>query len=497
LRSSSNGKGASRWTLAGNRGNIAGSRAFLASAGNAASLFAMNCKPRPCSAIRLLGSFIAILALVSSASAGWKEKVLYSFNGGSDGYGPAGGVVFDRAGNLYGANSWGGSGCPSGGCGTAFEVSPPTQKGGAWTETTIYAFRGVGGSDKDGLTPEGGVIIDQQGNLYGTTSLGGNGACVLLGSPVGCGIVYELSPPTQKGGSWTETILYNFQGGNDGYFPFGDLVFDKHGSLYGATWYGGGQGSNCDTYYGGNCGTVFKLSPPKKKGGKWTERILHSFGGGMDGANPNGYLILDGNGAVYGLTFSGGHQSCHCYGTAFKLKPPTKGGAWSEQLLHSFDRTTSDGGNPMAGPTLDTKGRLYGTTLNGGPGPGGIVFRLTPPSGKSGSWKEVVLYGFHGKDGGYAPESTLVFDGSGGLYGTTYVGNGGDLNGSVFRIRRPQRQGGTWRVSYLHGFTGLPDGVLPSAGVVFDKAGHLYGTTQQGGTGACAGGCGSVFQVSP
>src|SRR5579863_2742347 len=159
---------------------------------------------------------LAMLMVTANASAQWNERVLYSFQGGSDGYTPAGGVVFDKAGNLYGANSWGGSGgCPSPGCGTVFEISPPTQKGGSWTETTIYAFRGVGGSVKDGLTPEGGVIIDQQGNLYGTTMLGGNGPCILLGSPAGCGIVYGLSPPTQKGGPWTETILYSFQGGNE------------------------------------------------------------------------------------------------------------------------------------------------------------------------------------------------------------------------------------------------------------------------------------------
>jgi hypothetical protein len=120
-----------------------------------------------------------ILATVLSASAASKEKVLYSFQGGSDGYAPAGGVFFDKAGNLYGVNAWGGAGgCQ---CGTVFEISPPSQKGGAWTETTIYTFQGVQGAFKDGLTPAGGVVIDQQGNLYGTTSLGGSGHCVLLG----------------------------------------------------------------------------------------------------------------------------------------------------------------------------------------------------------------------------------------------------------------------------------------------------------------------------
>jgi len=229
----------------------------------------------------------------------WKEKVLYSFQGGSDGALPAGGVVFDKAGNLYGATSDGGSTCLPQECGTVFEVSPPSQKGGAWTESVIYTFQGAFDGSSDGLTPEGAVIIDQQGNLYGTTTLGRNGGCVLLGSRVGCGTVYELSPPMQKGDPWTETILYNFQGGKDGYFPRGDLVFDKQGSLYGATDFGGGKGTTCNIYYGGNCGTVFKLSPPKQKGSAWTEQILHSFAGGTsgkksgDGADPNGGLIFD------------------------------------------------------------------------------------------------------------------------------------------------------------------------------------------------------------
>lgn len=465
----------------------------------------MNPNPWPVNAGRLLVVAVAMLMLTASASAEWNEKVLYSFQDSSDGNTPAGGAVFDKAGNLYGANEWGGSGgCPSPGCGTVFEVSLPTQKGGAWTETTIYAFQGVLGGLSDGFTPVGGVIIDQQGNSYGTTSLGGNGPCILLGSPTGCGIVYELSPPMQKGGQWTETILYNFQSGNDGYFPWGDLVFDKHGNLYGATQFGGGQGNTCNQYFGGNCGTVFKLSPPKQKGGAWTERILHSFGGGADGANPNGDLILDGNGDIYGLTNAGGNQDCNygsgevgC-GTAFKLNPPKKkGGTWGEQLLHRFDRTSSDGGNPVAGLLLDSKGNLYGTTLNGGQGPGGIVFRLEPPN-KSGRWKETILHAFSGyNDDGYAPESSLAVDQIGRLYGTTYVGRGGTLRGSVFRLDPPSRKGESWVHNVLHGFTGIPDGMFPAAGLIFDEQGNLYSTTVQGGNGDCSGGCGTVFQVSP
>jgi uncharacterized repeat protein (TIGR03803 family) len=310
-----------------------------------------------------------------------------------------------------------------------------------------------------------------------------------------------LSPPTQQGGSWTETILYSFQGGNDGYFPIGDLVFDKHGDLYGSTWYGGGQGTNCDLYYGGNCGTVFKLSPPSGKSGVWTEQVLHSFGGGKDGATPNGYLALNSAGGVYGLTNSGGNEDCD-YGSgqvgcgiAFGLTKHPRG-AWNEVILHRFDRSSTDGGNPMAGPIFDLKGNLFGTTLNGGPGPGGIVFRLSPPKGKSGEWKETILHGFSGyNDKGYDPESSLIFDRKGNLYGTTYVSARGALRGDVFKLS--SRKSGRWSLDILHGFKGVPDGVLPATGLVFDGAGNLYSTTTSGGTGSCPGGCGTVFEVSP
>ncbi len=466
----------------------------------------MNPNPWPLNVGRVLVVASAMLMLTANASAEWKEKVLYSFQGIPDGATPAGGVIFDKQGNLYGATSDGGYACLPQGCGTVFEVSPPTQKAGAWSETTIYTFQGAFGGSSDGLTPVGGVIIDLQGNLYGTTAYGGSGPCILLGSKVGCGMVYELSPPTQKGGQWTETILYNFQGGNDGDFPWGDLIFDKHGNLYGATQFGGGQGNTCNQYFGGNCGTVFKVSPPKQQGGTWTEEILHSYGGGADGANPNGDLILDGNGDIYGLTNAGGNQDCNygsgqvgC-GTAFKLNPPKKkGSTWSEQLLHRFDRTNSDGGNPVAGLLLDSKGNLYGTTLNGGQGPGGIVFRLAPPSSKFDRWKETILHSFSAYDeGGYDPECSLVVDQAGRLYGTTNVGKGGTLRGGVFRLAPPSRKGGAWIPSVLHGFTGVPDGMFPATNVIFDKHGNLYSTTLQGGAGTgCSGGCGTVFEVSP
>jgi hypothetical protein len=141
----------------------------------------------------------------------------------------------------------------------------------------LYVFKGH--DQNDGSGPTGRLLADSSGNLYGVTGYGGSGPCVLFGTPTGCGTVYEPSPPKQKGGAWTESVLYNFQGGKDGDLPSGTLVFDKAGNLYGVTLFGGGKGTSCDIFYGGTCGTVFKLSPPKTKGGNWTEKVLHSFAG--------------------------------------------------------------------------------------------------------------------------------------------------------------------------------------------------------------------------
>ena len=245
------------------------------------------------------------LTLAVPASAQWKEQVLYSFQGGTnDGSVPAGGVMFDKQGNLFGATPWGRAPPPQRRW-HAFPASePPAMKGDPWTETLIYQFQGE--SSKDGSEPSGGLIMDAAGNLYGVTAYGGTGNCKLLGSLYGCGTVYELSPPQQQGEAWTETILYSFPTAKQGYENRGSGFRRVRRNLYGATSFGGGKGTTCDEFYGGNCGAVFELSPPKTKGGKWTEKVLHAFASGTDGANPNGGLVLDSKGAVYGTTSFGG-----------------------------------------------------------------------------------------------------------------------------------------------------------------------------------------------
>src|SRR5580698_2461141 len=364
-------------------------------------------------AVRWVISLGIILATASTASAEGKEKVLYSFQGLRDGSVPAGGVVFDTHGNLYGATTEGGANsCPGiAQCGTVYQLTPPATKGDGWTETVLYTF--LGKNHNDGNTPAGGVLIDAAGNLYGTTAYGGGGGCILLGTNVGCGTVYELSPPAQKGGAWRETVLYNFKGDTDGQLPVGDLAFDKQGNLYGATQYGGGYGS-CNPSFYQHCGTIFELSPPKTKGGKWTEKVLYSFRGvkdgeqSGDGASPNGGLVFDSKNALYGTTYFGGdNKTGQCAGgvggtgcgVVFSLTAPNQvGGKWTEILLHRFDG--QDGSNSDAGVVIDGDGDLYGTTYFGPPNGFGLIFELKKPSlGAADTWEETVLHLFNESDG--------------------------------------------------------------------------------------------------
>ena len=266
--------------------------------------------------------------------------MLYSFQGGmqDDCPVPAGGVVFDKAGNLYGATTNGGM---------VYQLAPPVKQGDPWTETVLYVFQG--NTSGDGATPFGGLVIDSAGDLYGTTAYGGTGNCVLLGTPVGCGTVYELVAPGPEGkvGSWTETVLYSFPTAKQGYFPRGDLVFDGAGNLYGATQFGGGYGTTCNGFYQ-YCGAVFELSlAENQERGKWTEKVLYGFRGVPagaqfgDGAAPNGGLVLDSQGALYGTTYFGGNNvKGQCQGgvggtgcgIVFKLSPPSqKGGEVDEE----------------------------------------------------------------------------------------------------------------------------------------------------------------------
>ena len=322
--------------------------------------------------------------------------MLHSFTGisgeyGGDGQLPAAGLIFDAAGALYGTTEHGGGS----GYGTVFKLTPPTTSGGAWIETILFSFAGpyIGGGD--GAYPEAGLISDASGALYGTTVNGGT-EC----SDGGCGTVFKLTPPVVSGGAWTESLLYKFTS-SDG-SPHAGLIFDSSGALYGTT-----------------LGTVFKLTPPANSDGARTESVLHLFGSG-DGLDPYAGLIFDASGALYGTTFHGGTTNG---GTIFKLTPPTiSGGAWTETVLYSFNNNTSSGGGAVlaAGLIFDAAGALYGTTQAGGADEFGTIFKLTPPASKGGAWTERVLHSFTGTGGdGQFPDAGLILDTAGALYGTT------------------------------------------------------------------------------
>ena len=344
------------------------------------------------------GSFGAgtVFQLTPPAAPGgsWTETVLYTFPGGSGGSLPNG-LVLDKKGNLYGTTFWGGNNCDPYGlpCGTVFELTPPTTRGKGWTKTVIYRFQ----NPRDGYWPFAGLVVDDQGNLYGTTIDGGEytagGLILARASDAGIprpfipiaagadGTVFQLTPPRTRDGAWTKTLVHSFGSGNDGSNPYGALILDKNGYLYGTTYFGGSS-TSCG-FRSESCGTVFRLQPPSKPGGAWTETVLTSFlSGSRNGANPYASVVFDNQGNLYGTTNFGGTTiagSCNygC-GVVFKLTPPvSKRGPWSETVLHRF-LNGQDGAYPVAGLILDEQGNVYGTTEFGGSAGLGTIFEIIP-----------------------------------------------------------------------------------------------------------------------
>jgi uncharacterized repeat protein (TIGR03803 family) len=279
----------------------------------------------------------------------------------------------------------------------------------AAAETVILPF-----DITDGMTPLSGFVADKAGNLYGVTSIGGNGNCSDFGGGGGCGAVYELSPPAKLGGAWTETVLYNFQGGADGDEVIGSLIFDAKGNLYGTSALGGG--GTC-TY---GCGTIFELVPPAQAGGAWTKSTLYFFqGGATDGSYPEASLVFDRHGNLFGTTLYGGGPNCAAYGcgTVFELTPPPQpGDAWTETVLHTFvGPSSTDGYCPSSGLISDAAGNLYGTTGFGGAYNNGAVFEV---SAKGVPRKEKVIYSFIGAPDGASPSAGLTAGPNGSFYGS-------------------------------------------------------------------------------
>jgi len=339
-----------------------------------------------------------------------------------------------------------------------FALGASTQ--GAPKYTVLHYFTGA-----DGYGPYGGVTLDQKGNLYGTTAGGGTGECGLYT----CGTVFKLTP--HQNGNWTETVVHSFLGGKgDGSDPWSSLIFDKAGHLYGTTVGGGTQFA----------GVVFEMTPGRAG---WTEHILYAFGAhSNDAYAPSAGPVMDNAGDLYGT----GHA-------AFELiRGP---GVWSERVLHHFCSWPDcrDGGGPFAGLILDASGNLYGTTAGGGAGCDGegcgTVYELTPSAG--GGWKERVLHDFdnNGKDGVTPGNGALMMDSWQSLW---HNGERRLLGGTVFKLI--PGTDGHWKESILHDFKPGASGSFPTAGVVMDKAGNLYGTTVDGGT-SCS--CGVIYKLAP
>jgi uncharacterized repeat protein (TIGR03803 family) len=384
-------------------------------------------------------------------------KVLHSFDG-ADGMWPESGLTMDAAGNLYGATPFGGGGPCTHYCGVVFTLDPQG------TETVLHQFKGQG----DGAKPNGGLLVDAAGNVYGTTSLGGNLTCG------GCGVVYEIPASNSS----TELVIHAFTG-SDGMAPYGGLIQDAAGNLYGTTC-GGGASSH---------GTVFKLDANR------AETVLYSFNGGPDGACPKGTLVQDTAGNLYGTTSVGGDGSaCSGYGcgVVFKLDP-----SGAETVLYTFTGG-ADGAVPSGRLLLDTAGNLYGITRAGGllsvcsitvpPASGcGVVFRVDP----SGS--ETVLYTFSGGADGSELSGFGVFSGAlvqdalGNLYGATPSGGAG--GGVVFKLDPARTE------TIVHTFSS-PEPMGPTGDVFLDADGNLYGMTGGGGSSTECMSCGTVFELA-
>jgi len=419
---------------------------------------------------RLLFAFLSITAVVLfsvCALAQQSESVLYSFGAGSDGDNPSAGLIFDAAGNLYGTTFTGGSttACEHG-CGTVFELSPTS---GGWKETILYRFT----NRMDGGYPASRLLLDTAGNLYGTTVAGGIvGSCIGNGSGNGCGVVFELSP-TSSG--WKETVLHHFTGGSDGGNPYAGVIADAEGNLYGTTLLGGS--TSCTE---GGCGVAYELS---QSSGVWKETILHSFNAEQNGGiNPEGSLVFDNAGNLYGTAQLGGSQG---NGVVFQLTHTSAG--WSENVVHAFAST--DGSEPGGSLVFDGAGNMYGTTVAGGSRGHGVVFKISP----SGSvWTETVLHSFLGENDGSDPGKDLLMDAAGNLYGVTVFTPKTTLSGTVFNV---SESAGAWRETVLYEFSGLTGGGEPNSGLAADHAGNLYGVTFAGGNPSVNAGV--VFELTP
>jgi len=390
----------------------------------------------------------------------------------------------------------------------------------ASSPTPLYKFPpAANGAALRGSGPTAGLTADDQGVLYGTSTRGGSYKV----NGFGGGVVFKLTPPAQGRPFWTQTVLHAFTGFGDGIFPGNGNLVVASGDVYGTT-----NGSSFYILCGRNrnlsCDTIFKLTHPAAGRINWSHLLLHRFTKPAEGTNPVGGLVMDKTGALYGTANAGGNVGClnsftnlqrtiGC-GLVYKLTPPANGRTpWTYSIIHRFSGG-ADGGLPSAALLADPSGSgvLYGTASTGGGGNCsfgkancGVVFKLTPPTGRGVKWTETVLYSFTGRTDGAAPVGALITDGFGNLYGTTSAA--GDACqvitgcGTVFQLSAPPKGEIRWRFKRLHAFAGGIDGSVPMAALNFGSAGKLYGTTSRQGdnTSGCGNaiGCGTIFKLTP
>jgi len=401
-----------------------------------------------------------ILLVLTGALQAQTFRVLHNFTGGPDGAVPNG-LITDRNGKLYGTTT--GS---NPGKGIVYELSP---RGSGWVVTPLYRFQG----GNDGSHPGAAVTVAADGTLFGTTIDGGGGPCNSAGH-VGCGTVFHLRPRPSTCQSvscpWIENVIYAFQGvPSDLQYPYAEATFDQSGALYGtASDQASGQG-----------GGVYKLTPSQ---GSWIYSIIHNFAGENDGAAPYAGVVLDQGGNVYGTTSLGGSSPPN--GTIFELSP--SGSGWNETILYNFQGQL-DGGQPYSALTFDAAGNLYGATTVGGQFGSGSVFQLSSGNG----FQYSVLYnGFLSAGGNGGPQSRMVMDRAGNIYGTQY--EGGPFDGFVGLVFKLTPTANGWTFTDLHDFDSS-DGEHPSGSLVLDGNGNLYGTAQIGGTF----GEGVIWEITP
>jgi uncharacterized repeat protein (TIGR03803 family) len=369
-------------------------------------------------------------------------------------------LIQDNAGTLYGSSFGGGTS----GNGTVFALTRSAS--GKPTATVLYSF---GQSSTDGLHPQDAMTLDANGNIFGTTTEGGKS---------GNGTVFELVRPAGGTGAWEEKILHSFNGA-DGNSPHGHVVLGDDGAVYGTAAFGG------KSY----AGVAFRLA--QDANGVWQEQALHEFTGGADGDLVLSSLSRDAAGNLYGTALAGGSAG---FGVVFRLSPDKDGVKWHETVLYDFV-APGDGHGPQTGVIVGPDGVLYGSTTSGGTLSYGTVFSLTPPHGSGDGWTETVLHNFDYTVDGMPGVELPVLDGHGNLLGTS-AGGTAHL-GAVWKLTKPAQAGGAWSFSFLHSFTGAPDGAAPASGLLEIRPGVFVGTTELGGSkaGQNKAGNGVVYEI--